>query len=581
MKAIRLNLASTGLPSDAYGYVLSVLVVDPHGRFVQVGGYDKLIYRRNSYTVNWPSSWLSYDSFYLNSTRDVSSAGLSSRDVAIDDNEPLLESSRETIESVARHLKGTLRDYSVDSIAATTRAPTIRPTRRPSSPPSSAAPSVEPTLPATATPTEVPTSVPTAEPTSDVPTEVPSFTPSEEPSPLPTADPSSEPTALPSFVPTRLPSAVPTAQPTSVPTAVPTQVPTEVPTAVPSVDPTEQPTAQPTEEPVWQIAVAIAYDRHYIKNVTYSGFVSLIFDDAVTNGPTEAPTLVPSMTPTRDTPDPTLSPTARPTVQGETNAPTLFPSSVPSVRPTLSPTASPTKTKKGTFVSFNLTVALNGVAYGSFSTDAAAQMATLMTSRDGLDPLMDLADIKLINMKVLSSPSFERRTQDAGVECSFTVTTNIDTLGLSSPSEAYETFLQNLCDYVQTSQYTESLRNHAAEVRCSTLDAVDVYTRPTFSNYTAWTVGDPYESRAPHLSTSMYIIVAAVLVGILGLIIVAFVSAYVLKHNDRESMFFRGDVSMMVMKPNASRSHGQPPEVHGDVVSGMELNPMQEDRDTF
>ena len=36
LKAIRLNLASADLPSDAYGYVLSVLVVDPHGRFVQV-----------------------------------------------------------------------------------------------------------------------------------------------------------------------------------------------------------------------------------------------------------------------------------------------------------------------------------------------------------------------------------------------------------------------------------------------------------------------------------------------------------------------------------------------------------------
>ena len=550
-----------------------------------------MIYRRNSFTVSWPSSWLSYDSFYLNSTRDVSSAGLSSRDVAINSGEPQSESrQRETLEGVARHLKGTLRDYSVDGIAVTTRAPTTRPTRVPSASPSSAAPSAGPTMLATETPTAVPSDDPSAEPTTDVPTEVPSATPTAVPSQEPTADPSAQPTtaeptalptAVPSHVPTNQPSVVPTAEPSVNPTAAPTEVPTEVPTSVPSVDPTAEPTAQPTEEPIWQIAVAIAYDRHYIKSVSYSGFVSLIFDDAVSNGPTQVPTLVPSATPTRDTPDPTLSPTARPTEQGETNAPTLFPTRVPSVRPTLSPTSSPTKTKKGTFVSFNLTLALNGVSYDSFSTDAAAQTATLMTSRDGLDPLMDLSDITLVGMKVLSSASFDRRTQETGVACSFIVTTNIDALGLSSPSEAYETFVQNLCGFVQTSQYTESLRNHAEEVHCSTLDAVNVYSRPVFSNYTAWTVGDPYESRAPHLSTSMYIIVAAVLIGILGLIIVAFVSTYALKRNDRESMFFRGDVSMMIMKPNAARNLGQLSDNNDDAYSGVGVNPMQDDRDTF
>ena len=59
-------------------FILAVVVIDPIGRFIQVGGYDWQAYFVNSAVQTLPYSWIELESDGYGVQRDVRAAGLSS-----------------------------------------------------------------------------------------------------------------------------------------------------------------------------------------------------------------------------------------------------------------------------------------------------------------------------------------------------------------------------------------------------------------------------------------------------------------------------------------------------------------------
>ena len=112
-----------------------------------------------------------------------------------------------------RRLTAAMASASVDSVTASTFAPSAAPTPMPSKSPTPA------------------------------PTLLPIPTPTPAPSPVPSTPPSSSPTAVPSPLPSLPPTAAPSALPSRPPTVMPSTLPSPSPTAMPSTAPLPSPTA--------------------------------------------------------------------------------------------------------------------------------------------------------------------------------------------------------------------------------------------------------------------------------------------------------------------------------------------------
>lgn len=75
LESVSLNIDAQG-QSSVLAYVLSVLVMDPYGRLVQVGGYDRKFNSENVMSVAWVDNWLQIGSANQNATRDVTQVNL-------------------------------------------------------------------------------------------------------------------------------------------------------------------------------------------------------------------------------------------------------------------------------------------------------------------------------------------------------------------------------------------------------------------------------------------------------------------------------------------------------------------------
>ncbi len=70
-----MNIDAQGSPS-LNAYVLSVLVMNPYGQLVQVGGYDRKFNSENVMSVGWVDNWYQVGSANQNGTRNVTTANL-------------------------------------------------------------------------------------------------------------------------------------------------------------------------------------------------------------------------------------------------------------------------------------------------------------------------------------------------------------------------------------------------------------------------------------------------------------------------------------------------------------------------
>ena len=237
------------------------------------------------------------------------------------------------------------------------RSPSSQPDSKPSQSPSEQ-PTVQPIDMPTSQPIERPTIIPSSQPSSQ-PLSSPTGIPSAQPDSKPSRYPSRQPNYKPSTIPSARPIQRPTFQPVSRPTGQPSSMPT--PNGISSTQPTSQPFSHPSNKPfdAPSMKPLIPPSRQPFSNPSSQ---PSSHPSSPTSQPISSPSRKPFVFPTNQ---PTVQPKGKPSQQPichPTGQPAHSPSSVPSDKPSYVLTTSPTIFVPKTFVSFNLSIGMNGVS---------------------------------------------------------------------------------------------------------------------------------------------------------------------------------------------------------------------------
>lgn len=230
----------------------------------------------------------------------------------------------------------------------------------------------------------------------------------------------------------------------------------------------------------------------FLPEQDYKGIVKLEFAGA---SPTHVPTFNPSHQPTKEpTVKPTVQPSSRPPTPSPSRKPTIRPSRAPTRRPTLQPT----KKNTGTFITFNTTIELDLVGCAEFIIDLIAQescrLSTLLSLNENLEEdevLPGIVEACFSDRRTLGATVSHvtvKRGLVTGLLVEYTTVANIENLGMSSASAAYDSMVTSLSNSISTGQYTELVRDMGSSMNTSTLATVMVTQTPKFSNYTVMEV---------------------------------------------------------------------------------------------
>ena len=238
---------------------------------------------------------------------------------------------------------------------------------------------------------------------------------------------------------------------------------------------------------------------------------SLIFDSNV---------YLNAMTTSIDSLPPTVSPTSSPT-----RSPTRYPSRAPTRRPT----TAPTKSSIGTYIEFTVDIIMNGVEYSSFINDASAEEASILTTRDALNPHMKIYEVSIDteettqarrHLRIETNRVTIRQLSSDSTKVEFVVRTNIDDLGYSNADDAYDSLVDSLADSVASGEYTTMLVENGNDAGTATLVDANVTDTPVASDYTT------FEQKSDGGGDSnddidIGIVVGASIGGVLALVVIA------------------------------------------------------------
>jgi hypothetical protein len=229
-----------------------------------------------------------------------------------------------------------------------------------------------------------------------------------------------------------------------------------------------------------------------------------------------------AMTSSLDSPPPSAEPSVKPSAR-----PSAAPSRRPSAKPTSTkaPTRAPTGTS-GTYIEFALAIVMEGVDPSEFSGDEAAQKAASLTTRDALNPEINLDGVTLVSARRrglrAAGPSGGggRHLVQGSTTASYTVKANINNLGYSSPESAYSNLVSNLDASIATGIYEAALVTNGDAEDTDSLANSSVSQAPVVSNYTSYDEGQDSSSDSNSIDTG--ILVGIIVAGVVVMAILAY-----------------------------------------------------------
>ena len=173
---------------------------------------------------------------------------------------------------------------------------------------------------------------------------------------------------------------------------------------------------------------------------------------------------------------------------------------------------------------------MDGVTCTAFENDPDAIQAARITTRDALDPAMNLEEV----VYQVSGCVVRRSIREANFDilsttaASWGVNTNINNLGYTDPQIAFDTLSSNLETSISTGDYTAGLVENGQDQGTNVLANADVSDPPAISTFTEETVSSPSDNGG---SISTGILAAIIVSCSVVLIATAFTCYFVFLRN--------------------------------------------------
>lgn len=181
----------------------------------------------------------------------------------------------------------------------------------------------------------------------------------------------------------------------------------------------------------------------------------------------------------------------------------------PTRAPTPLPTAAPTTSPYGTFIHFEATLSIFEIKCSVFQLDVTAQEITRLALRDALQ--VPDGDVTIVNVTC------------PGPHVTYGISTNIDSLGYTSPELAFDGLVNSLNLAISDNTFVTSINNYAKSRRNSLMKYTAGTVVESISDYETSQVSESNDS-SDVLGAGP---IAGIVIGGVAFVAIAFIIVYI------------------------------------------------------